>query len=78
MISEPEMCVRFFYKNWRGESAWRRVKPISIWYGSTEHHKESQWLLRAYDWDRNDFRDFAMSCISEWMGEPNVAGLPDY
>ncbi len=78
MTSEPETYVRFFYKNWRGESAWRRVKPVDIRYGSTEYHKEPQWVLRAFDLDKAEFRDFAMSCISEWTGEFNVAGLSDY
>lgn len=49
------------YTNWRGEHGERTITPCSIWFGSTEWHPESQWFIRAYDHDKNAYRDFALS-----------------
>ena len=49
------------YRNWRGEVAERRVVPASVWYGSTEWHKEPGWLLKARDVDKGEERDFALA-----------------
>lgn len=51
----------FTYRNHRGKIAERRVRPISVRYGSTEWHPEPQWLLRAFDLDKQAEREFAMS-----------------
>lgn len=50
----------FSYKNHRGETRDRKVIPEAVWYGSTEWHPEPQWLLRAWDVEKNDWRDFAL------------------
>jgi len=42
--------------------------PIEIWFGSTEWHKQDQWLLAATDLDKNERRDFALQDIVEWLG----------
>lgn len=55
--------LRFRYTNWRGEVAIRLVWPIEWKYGSTEWHPESQWLLRAFDLDKQEIREFAASGI---------------
>lgn len=52
--------LRFTYVNYRGETSRRRVKPTSIWFGSTQWHKEEQWLMRATDLEKDEVRDFAM------------------
>lgn len=52
--------IEFTYKNYRGEIADRKVVPIKIHFGSTEYHKEPQWLLKALDLDKNSERDFAL------------------
>lgn len=41
------------YKNWRGETAERTIKPIEIYWGSTEWHKQEQWLLKVWDIEKN-------------------------
>jgi hypothetical protein len=54
------------YTNHRGETANRRIVPIGIRFGSTEWHPEQQWLLEAFDLDRDATRSFAMRDILEW------------
>ncbi len=61
--------VRIIYTNWHGETAERTIQPIKIWFGSTEWHKEGQWLLKAIDVDRNVERDFALKDIKDWRGK---------
>ena len=61
--------VTFTYKNWKGNISERKVIPEKIYFGSTEFHKEEQWLLSAYDCDKADYRDFAMQDISNWKAE---------
>lgn len=58
--------VRILYKNWRGEIAERVIEPQRIWFGTTQWHPTSQWLLHAYDQDRNAERDFALADIQRW------------
>lgn len=54
------------YTNWRGETAERHIIPIRIWFGSTQWHKEEQWLLNAEDLDKKQHRDFAIKDIHGW------------
>jgi predicted DNA-binding transcriptional regulator YafY len=68
-LDEPRF-VTIRYRNWRGEVADRRIMPHSIWFGSTQWHPESQWLLDALDLDRNEVRSFAMKDILEWRAIP--------
>ena len=42
------------------------VLPKEIWFGSTEWHKEEQWLLKALDIAKNVDRDFALKDIQSW------------
>lgn len=63
-----EKSVEIIYTNWQGETAKRLIKPLSIWFGSTQWHKENQWLLKALDVEKNAERDFALKDIREWLG----------
>lgn len=56
--------IEFDYVNWRGERSHRRVEVDGFYFGSTEYHKEDQWLLKAYDIDRQEDRIFAMKDMS--------------
>lgn len=47
------------YTNWRGETARRVIIPIRFWWGSTEWHPEEQWMLSAWDVEKDARRDFA-------------------
>jgi hypothetical protein len=64
--SDDGPALSFRYRNHRGEVAERRVRPIHVWYGSTEHHPYAQWLLRAYDLDKQAERDFALHDVLTW------------
>lgn len=48
------------YQNWRGEVAIREIKPICLWFGSTQWHPEDQWFLKAWDVEKQVERDFAL------------------
>lgn len=57
--------LRILYENWRGEVAWRRIRPIRVWYGSTEWHPSAQWFMLALDLDKDELRDFSLIFIKE-------------
>lgn len=52
--------VTLTYRNWRGEISERTITPKHIWFGSTEWHPEPQWLITAFDLDKQADRDFAL------------------
>jgi hypothetical protein len=53
--------VRLWYRNHRGELAERHIWPCRLWFGKTDWYAEPQWLLKAYDFDKHAFRDFALA-----------------
>ena len=57
------------YTNWRGERSMRKIRPMTIWFGSTDWHQDEQWLLSAYDYQKAGRRDFALRDIHEWKIE---------
>lgn len=65
-INIDQEIVSIVYKNYRGETALRQVIPIKIWFGGTDWHPESQWLLDAHDINKNADRTFAMKDIESW------------
>lgn len=64
---DQEKAVQVDYTNWRGEKGTRTIVPESIYFGSTEWHPEKQWLLRAYDVEKQAYRDFALKDIASWI-----------
>jgi predicted DNA-binding transcriptional regulator YafY len=54
------------YTNHRGETAERTARPVKLYHGATEWHPEPQWLLHAWDDDKQAFRDFALAGINPW------------
>lgn len=58
--------LTFLYKNWKGETRQRIIEPVKIWFGSTEYHPEPQWLLKAYDVEKREHRDFALNDVVHW------------
>lgn len=52
--------VTLSYRNYRGEVSERTITPKNIWFGATEWHPEPQWLLTAYDHDKQADRDFSL------------------
>lgn len=59
--------LKFYYKNYKGKFGYRTVQDPSIYFGSTNHHKEEQWLLRAFDIDKQDIRIYAVKDIIEFV-----------
>ena len=56
--------VRFDYVNWKGVKGNRKVVVTSFLYGTTEYHPEPQWLMEAYDLNKEEERVFAMKDIT--------------
>lgn len=68
-MSDP---IIFWYKNYRGEQGYRRAIPISLRFGASDWHKESQWLLLAFDTQKGAEREFALRDISGIVGFPTI------
>jgi len=69
---EENKIVVINYTNWKGVTAFRRIIPKKIFFGSTEWHKEEQWLLEAFDVDKNADRSFAVKDIKSWQVEQEL------
>lgn len=74
---QSDQVVAIRYTNYRGETAVRRIIPMEICYKSTVWHPEPQWVLEAFDIDKDAHRSFALKDVIEWgvawttsMGEP--------
>jgi predicted DNA-binding transcriptional regulator YafY len=52
--------LRIWYTNHRGERAERNIIPRKIVWGSTRWHPQPQWILHAWDLDRQAERSFAV------------------
>ncbi len=64
MISTGNIFLEFDYTNWKGVKGHREVKVVRIYFGSTDYHKEQQWLMKAFDLAKNEERVFAMKDMS--------------
>jgi predicted DNA-binding transcriptional regulator YafY len=64
--------VTFTYKNYRGETSVRRVRPIRMSFESNEYHSERQWMIHGFDIDKDDDRTFTMADITDWQPAPAV------
>jgi len=62
-------AVRILYKNYKDEVAYRNIIPKSIDFIATEWHPEAQWILTAFDIDKNADRGFAIIDIKEWKND---------
>ena len=51
------------YTNYQGKRALRRVTPLMLFMGETEHHPAFQWLFKAFDHDKQEERDFSVASI---------------
>ena len=59
--------IKVKYKNWQGKVGVRTIIPEKLWYGSTNYHKEDQWLLDVWDCDKEELRTYAMQDIIEFI-----------
>lgn len=60
----PEL--KFKYVNYRGEVSWRTVLNPEIYWGNSEYHKKFQWMLSAWDTEKDAVRHFAVKDILEF------------
>jgi len=51
------------YTNWKGDTRERRILPKAVRFGATKWHPEPQFLLRAFDVEKNAEREFALKDI---------------
>ena len=61
--------IKVKYKNWKGEVGIRTIIPQTIYYGSTDFHKENQWLMDVFDVDKDALRTYALMDIIEFIKE---------
>lgn len=59
--------IKVQYTNWRGETTMRTIVPIELYWGKTKWHNEAQWLLKVWDIDRNDYREYAFKDIKKFF-----------
>lgn len=63
----PDQIVTVLYRNWEGVESVRRIVPLGkVCFESTEHHRKVQWLISAYDVDKQAERKFALNDILKW------------
>jgi predicted DNA-binding transcriptional regulator YafY len=68
-LSDPTdeaQAVHIRYRNYRGETTVRRIRPSHIRFAATTWHPQPQWLLEAIDLDKHAERSFAMSDILDF------------
>ncbi len=65
-LDNQNRLVTAEYTNWRGQTSWRRFIPTEILWGKTEWHHEEQWLLKAWDLDKEDYRFYALKDFKSW------------
>lgn len=58
--SEEHKAIKFTYTNYRGETSIRNAIVLGTYWGNTEWHPEYGMLMRAYDLDKFEIRDFAL------------------
>jgi hypothetical protein len=64
--------VKLVYTNYRGETSERTIVPKSVRFGSTERHPEPQWLLLAFDVDKQADREFALKDFGAALSHPSA------
>lgn len=62
-MSQP---VTIDYTNYRGERGVRTIYPERVFWGRNEWHPIDQWLMEAFDVEKNALRTFAMKDIHGW------------
>lgn len=61
-----ERLIAITYTNYAGVTRDRTIQPVRIKWDASPHHPQAQWLLDAWDCDKNADRTFAMKDVSSW------------
>ena len=64
---EDKKVVHIVYTNYKGETGVRKILPKELKFGSSDYHPEPQWLLTAFDVDKQAERTFAVKDIKAWF-----------
>lgn len=57
-----------YYTNHRGETGLRRFVPHQLWFGWTVWHPEPQWLIIAWDLEKEALRYYALKGFEGFSG----------
>ncbi len=68
--TKHKLIAEIDYTNHKGRRAVRTITPLELTFGGTEFHPEPQWLLRAFDHEKNAERTFSMAGVHEWKINP--------
>lgn len=68
-LSKANFLIKVRYNNWKNEIGVRTIIPQKIWYGHTEYHSDSQWLMDVWDVEKDAQRTYAMMDIIEFIKE---------
>lgn len=66
-LQEALRFVRIVYTNHAGLTSIRKILPLDIRFGACDYHPGEQWLMEAYDIDKEATRTFAMKDIIKWL-----------
>lgn len=66
---EMDKAVKILYTNNRDETAVFNIIPSKIWFGETSLHSEKQWILDAFEIEKQTERPFALKNIRAWYLE---------
>ena len=64
MNNDPALAIEILYRNYKGETRWRKIQPTRMWFGHPEYHPLDQWLLEAIDLKKKEVRNFALKDIA--------------
>jgi predicted DNA-binding transcriptional regulator YafY len=64
--SNLKIDVEIDYTNYQGQRATRRIKPMNMKFGANQWYPEPQYLMLAYDYEKEALREFAMKSINSW------------
>lgn len=70
---DANQIVNITYTNYNHQTRTYRIIPTKIEFTKSQWHPEEQWILIAFDLDRNCERWFAMKDIQTWgKGESDL------
>jgi len=67
MAKKSNTPLIFKYKNYENKISIRHVMPKKVYFGKTRWHLKDQWLLEAFDLDKNEIRFFAVKDIIKFL-----------
>jgi hypothetical protein len=52
--------IEFDYTYWEGNVAKRKCQVMEVYFGNNEYHQDPQWILRGWDLEKDEMREYAM------------------